>query len=132
MIRRPPRSAPTDTLSPCTTRFRSALLVSEPTLLPVLMPLAPAATLARRFPAQLELVLKEHNVPSDFIAQEVWRLDKVQYAKTANRSDVGILKIGRAHVCTPVTNAHLVCRLLLEKKKDIEQKGHNTDPKTII
>src|SRR3546814_1159988 len=23
------------------------------------------------------------------------------------------LKIGRAHVCTPVTNAHLVCRLLL-------------------
>src|SRR3546814_4281103 len=28
-------------------------------------------------------------------------------------------QIGRAHVCTPVTNAHLVCRLLLEKKKKI-------------
>src|SRR3546814_5500693 len=27
------------------------------------------------------------------------------------------LQIGRAHVCTPVTNAHLVCRLLLDKKK---------------
>src|SRR3546814_8010249 len=26
-------------------------------------------------------------------------------------------EIGRAHVCTPVTNAHLVCRLLPEKKK---------------
>src|SRR3546814_8949143 len=26
-------------------------------------------------------------------------------------------KIGRAHVCTPVTNAHLVCRPLLDKKK---------------
>src|SRR3546814_1651306 len=26
-------------------------------------------------------------------------------------------EIGRAHVRTPVTNAHLVCRLLLEKKK---------------
>src|SRR3546814_6543286 len=25
-------------------------------------------------------------------------------------------QIGRAHVCTPVTNAHLVCRLLLEKQ----------------
>src|SRR3546814_5442729 len=25
-------------------------------------------------------------------------------------------EIGRANVCTPVTNAHLVCRLLLEKK----------------
>src|SRR3546814_10166178 len=24
-------------------------------------------------------------------------------------------QIGRAHVCTPVTNAHLVCRLMLEK-----------------
>src|SRR3546814_8764549 len=26
-------------------------------------------------------------------------------------------QIGRAHVRTPVTNAHLVCRLLLEKKQ---------------
>src|SRR3546814_5801362 len=28
-----------------------------------------------------------------------------------------IVPIGRAQVCTPVTNAHLVCRLLLETKK---------------
>src|SRR3546814_9022817 len=28
-------------------------------------------------------------------------------------------QIGRAHVCTPVTNANLVCRLLLEQKKTI-------------
>src|SRR3546814_4344120 len=28
-----------------------------------------------------------------------------------------VYQIGRAHVRTPVTNAHLVCRLLLEKKK---------------
>src|SRR3546814_2952991 len=27
------------------------------------------------------------------------------------------VKIGRAHVCTPVTNAQLVCRRLHEKKK---------------
>src|SRR3546814_435755 len=26
-------------------------------------------------------------------------------------------EIGRAHVCTPVTNAHIVCLLLLEKQK---------------
>src|SRR3546814_9368663 len=32
-----------------------------------------------------------------------------------------LLQIGRAHVCTPVTNAHLVCRLLLEKKKQQNQ-----------
>src|SRR3546814_5159581 len=28
-------------------------------------------------------------------------------------------KIGRAHVCTPVTNEHLVCRLRIENKKTI-------------
>src|SRR3546814_20549347 len=29
----------------------------------------------------------------------------------------GMLReIGRAHVCTPVTNAHIVCRLLLAQK----------------
>src|SRR3546814_6891708 len=30
----------------------------------------------------------------------------------------GLVQIGRAHVRTPGTNAHLVCRLLLEKKKN--------------
>src|SRR3546814_10322889 len=28
----------------------------------------------------------------------------------------GFDQIGRAHVCTPVPNAHIVCRLLLKKK----------------
>src|SRR3546814_1942380 len=37
---------------------------------------------------------------------------------TAQRPDIAFVsKIGRAHVLTPVPNAHLVCRLLLEKKK---------------
>src|SRR3546814_2359799 len=38
-------------------------------------------------------------------------------------------KIGRAHVCTPVTNPHLVCRLMLEKKnsrKSIRYALHNS------
>src|SRR3546814_10434326 len=33
-------------------------------------------------------------------------------------------EIGRAHVSTPVTNAHLVCRLLLEKKKSAHLQPH--------
>src|SRR3546814_7230949 len=37
-------------------------------------------------------------------------------ALCASRVD-GREQIGRAHVCTPVTNAHVVCRLLLAKKK---------------
>src|SRR3546814_8270119 len=35
----------------------------------------------------------------------------------------GVQEIGRAHVCTPVTNAHLVCRLLLENKHTMHK--HN-------
>src|SRR3546814_9068690 len=31
-------------------------------------------------------------------------------------------EIGRAHVCNPVTNAHLVCRPLLEKKEKTQYK----------
>src|SRR3546814_1027811 len=34
---------------------------------------------------------------------------------------VMVRKIGSAHVCTPVTNAHLVCRILLEQKKTSTQ-----------
>src|SRR3546814_9837451 len=33
-----------------------------------------------------------------------------------NLYEVVPVQIGRAHVCTPVTNAHLVCRLQLEQK----------------
>src|SRR3546814_8436797 len=39
-------------------------------------------------------------------------------------------QIGRAHVCTPVTNAHLVCRLLLEKKKQKNKQLHNKQQTT--
>src|SRR3546814_3272057 len=35
-------------------------------------------------------------------------------------------EIGRAHVLTPVTNATLVCRLLLDKKKQLKTTDNNT------
>src|SRR3546814_1915327 len=35
-------------------------------------------------------------------------------------------KIGRAHACTPVTNAHLVCRLLIEKKNNDNKTKPNS------
>src|SRR3546814_9398314 len=38
-------------------------------------------------------------------------------ARRSERRSWDRREIGRAHVCTPVTNAHLVCRLLLAKKK---------------
>src|SRR3546814_10899077 len=36
--------------------------------------------------------------------------------RLCNDPAVSAQEIGRAHVLTPVTNAHLVCRMLLEKK----------------
>src|SRR3546814_9986544 len=39
-------------------------------------------------------------------------------------------EIGRAHVRTPVTNAHLVCRLLLEKKKQNKTKNIHHEQQT--
>src|SRR3546814_10788793 len=35
-------------------------------------------------------------------------------------------EIGRAHVCTPVTTAHIVCRLLLENKKKQLKTSNNS------
>src|SRR3546814_7564280 len=49
--------------------------------------------------------------PAPFLANDKALWDKI----------IAINQIGRAHVCHPVTNAHLVCRLLLE--------NNNTSPK---
>src|SRR3546814_1730503 len=38
-------------------------------------------------------------------------LARIEAAKA--RKVTGLLEIGRAHVCTPVPNAHIVCRLML-------------------
>src|SRR3546814_1080275 len=45
-------------------------------------------------------------------AHMVWIGDRTRFDGSAH-VEFARGKIGRAHVCTPVTNAHLVCRLLL-------------------
>ncbi len=72
-------------------RPQAALLVNERTLLPVLMPLAPAATLAARFPAHLAIVLNALGIDAQFIAREVEAMSLSSLAKTANRSIVGVM-----------------------------------------
>src|SRR3546814_6094150 len=47
------------------------------------------------------------------------------------KNDSAYRQIGRAHVRTPVTNAHLVCRLLLEKKKKHQRTDQQRDDITI-
>src|SRR3546814_8746789 len=51
----------------------------------------------------------------DMLATAV--LYALPYLATAAAIAWPLNKIGRAHVCTPVPTAHLVCRLLFEKKK---------------
>jgi hypothetical protein len=72
-------------------RPQVALLVSEVTLLPVLMPLAPAATLLQRFGPPLAAVLDAHGTPAVFIDAELQEMGEVRLARTASRSVVGIM-----------------------------------------
>src|SRR3546814_10537799 len=92
MIRRPPRSTRTDTLFPYTTLFR-----------------APAPDVRRRCVAQ----------QSGLSARSLRHFGYEGGHERRDQSVRARRQIGRAHVCTPVTNAHLVCRLLLEKKKKL-------------
>src|SRR3546814_18625034 len=88
MIRRPPRSTRTDTLLPYTTLFRSP----EPGLQGC--GCTDGSACGRRA-----------------AGAGPWRSATAGALSVADRQE-----IGRAHVWTPVTNAHLVCRLLLEQK----------------
>jgi hypothetical protein len=67
------------------------LLVNELTLLPVLMPLAPAATVLDRFPSALAEVLAAHGALRSFISAESEAMAEGSWAKTQNRSVVGIM-----------------------------------------
>jgi hypothetical protein len=68
-----------------------ALFVNEATLLPVLVPLAPARTVADRFPDHLEAVLNALGTDPRFVAAEAAATVDARWAKTANRSVVGIM-----------------------------------------
>lgn len=68
-----------------------ALFVSETTLLPVLVPFAPAATLLDRFPTALLANLQAHEVPRTFTDAELDEMHERRLTKTANRSVVGVM-----------------------------------------
>src|SRR3546814_1542771 len=95
MIRRPPRSTRTDTLFPYTTLFRSV---------------------------RHRLVRARARCPYDRQGRIEPRRDlggALRIARLQGTDDQPARparQIGSAHVCTPVTNAHLVCRPLLDQK----------------
>ncbi|MCV9981736.1 DUF6933 domain-containing protein [Burkholderia pseudomallei] len=91
-----PASTPASTLSRwyATVLFwrpQVVLCVNERTLLPVLIPLAPAATLPARFPEALAIVLQAHGWDAAKIDAEMQYMRECEIFKTANRSVVGTL-----------------------------------------
>nr|WP_193345671.1 hypothetical protein [Blastococcus saxobsidens] len=72
-------------------RRPAALLVNELTLLPLVMPLAPARTLLTRFPDALAELLSAHRVPAQLIEAERAQALEHRLAATANRSLVGVM-----------------------------------------
>jgi hypothetical protein len=72
-------------------RPQVALLVNEPTLLPVLMPLAPAATWPARIAQQVAAVLTAHGTPTTVIDEELRHMRDCRLARTTNRSVVGTM-----------------------------------------
>src|SRR3546814_7900731 len=133
MLLRPPRSTRTDTLFPYTTLFRSRLVpcFGRNAVLSALPGRAEARRARRRaaLAAQKPQPRLRHRRAARRLSRRLHRpdaprprgLDRLadEPARRHPRPD-GRREIGRAHVCTPVTNAHLVCRLLLENKKKHE------------
>lgn len=72
-------------------RPQVALLVNSRTLLPVLMELAPAATLLERAPATIEAVLRRHGVDETFLAAERTAMSEVRIGPTNDRRVVGVV-----------------------------------------
>src|SRR3546814_6860420 len=141
MILRPPRSTRTDTLFPYTTLFRSWIVAPAEEKsgaghsLTLTRPVRLRKLDERRFcvtgtPTDAVMMAVAHVLkdnPTDLILSGVNRganlgVD-VTYSGTVSAALDGALdgirsvalsqayQIGREHVCTPVTNAHTVCRL---------------------
>ena len=68
-----------------------ALFVNDSTLLPVLVPMAPAATLLRRFPTSVSDVLTAHRVRGDLVASCLADMTTVRVRPTVSRSVVGVV-----------------------------------------
>jgi hypothetical protein len=72
-------------------RPQVGLFVNENTLLPVLVPFAPARTAAARFATVLAEVLPRHGSDAAFICDELAQMSDVSLAPTSNRSVVGVM-----------------------------------------
>src|SRR3546814_5328358 len=122
MVRRPPRSTRTDTLFPYTTLFRSTpnFIGNRIGVFSMLSAMYHTEQFKLGFDTVDALTGPAVGRPKSatYRTADVVGLDTMAHViKT-----MADTQIGRAHVCTSATNAHLVCRLLLEK--DIKTPIH--------
>src|SRR3546814_5762317 len=108
MIRRPPRSTRTDTRLPYTTLVRSP---SRPATSSNSASMADCTAGSSTPWSAWNTIVPTGPAP--------WP------PNSALRMSNPLVEIGRAHVGTPVTNAYLVCRLLLTKKTHNKHYTHN-------
>src|SRR3546814_10746563 len=122
MIRRPPRSTRTDTLFPYTPLFRS-LSATYGTLAPAGGGIGSAGPGAGAFCVQAARASARGSSSSVLFMPKTPCGGRLPTRGRAGRGCSaggragGGQQIGRAQLCTPVNNALLVCRHLLEKKK---------------
>jgi hypothetical protein len=72
-------------------RPQVALFVNETTLLPVLVPLAPAASVVDRFRKSVGEVLGAHGASASFIEAEMAQMTEHRLAATKSRSVIGVM-----------------------------------------
>jgi hypothetical protein len=68
-----------------------ALLVNERTLMPILLPLAPANTLPERLGPAVAAVLHRYGMALPLIERELAAMGEIEIAKTSNRRVVGTM-----------------------------------------
>lgn len=72
-------------------RPQVALFVNDRTLLPVLIPMAPAATVVDRFVTWMPETFGEYGLDPRFVGAEVEQMSAHRLAKTASRSVLGVM-----------------------------------------
>src|SRR2546429_1752289 len=107
MIRRPPRS----TLFPYTTLFRSLESLGRKSFMPLFVVLRPGVDLDDALRARLQGAIRQALSPR-FVPDEI-----VQVAEIP-RTLSGKKQRSEEHTSELQSRLHLVCRLLLEKKKN--------------
>src|SRR3546814_2032690 len=111
MRRRPPRSTRTDTLFPYTTLFRSDI---RETLVRLSMQSAIVADGVEKMKGENSASRADGATTSSGGLLQRLRLSGGLQSWSGVYLEPHLLEIGRAHVWTPVPNAHPVCRRLLE------------------